>query len=44
MNTPAYIVKKSEVKDKTFCAYGIEPENTGKKAKHEKPENKKQKD
>ena len=44
VNTPAYIVKKSEVKDKTFCAYGIEPETASKKAKHEKPENKKQKD
>ena len=28
VHTPAYIVKKSEVKDKTFCAYGIEPEKT----------------
>lgn len=26
VNKPAYIVKKSEVKEKTFCAYGIEPE------------------
>lgn len=26
VNTPAYIVKKSEIKDKTFCAYGLEPD------------------
>ncbi len=33
VNTPAYIVKKSSVKEKTFCAYGLEPENTAPAAK-----------
>lgn len=28
VNTPAYIVQKSREPAKTFCAYGIEPENT----------------
>lgn len=28
VNTPAYIVKKSSVKEKTFCAYGLEPETS----------------
>lgn len=28
VNTPAYIVKKSEVKEETFCSYGLEPEKS----------------
>ena len=43
VNTPAYIVKKSEVKDKTFCAYGIEPEKTQPEKSAEKTKKSKQK-
>ncbi len=43
VNTPAYIVKKSEVKGKTFCAYGIEPEKAQPKEHTEKPAKGKQK-
>lgn len=43
VNTPAYIVKKSEVKDKTFCAYGIEPEKSQPKEHCEKTKKSKQK-
>ncbi len=43
VNTPAYIVKKSEVKDKTFCAYGIEPEKSQPKERVEKIKKSKQK-
>lgn len=32
VNTPAYIIKKSQVVGKTFCPYGIEPEK-----EHPKP-------
>ena len=37
VNTPAYIVKKSAVKEKTFCAYGIEPEKEAPKKKTAEP-------
>ena len=37
VNTPAYIVKKSTVKEKTFCAYGIEPEKEAPKKKTAEP-------
>ena len=37
VNTPAYIVKKSTVKEKTFCAYGIEPEKEAPKKNTAKP-------
>lgn len=33
VNTPAYIIKKSEVQGETFCPYGIEPEQTVKEKK-----------
>ncbi len=31
VNTPAYVIKKSEIQGKTFCSYGIEPEKKAKK-------------
>lgn len=45
VNKPAYIVKKSTVQEKTFCAYGIEPEKetTGLRNKEEKSEKKSKK-
>lgn len=33
VNNPAYIVKKSSIKEKTFCSYGIEPDKEKRKTK-----------
>lgn len=38
VNTPAYIVKKSETPKKTFCAYGLEPKDESTAESKKSPE------